>query len=185
MYYDVNKIIDNIKSINKEKVIIVIDGNSSSGKTTLGNELSLILNCNVIHMDDFYLPYNPNLNINNNVNGNINYDRFKEEVINNLNKNYFKIGIFSCKLQKIIEYKNINFNKYLIIEGSYSLNPILDKYYDYSIFLNESKDIQEKRLKEREKDNYLEFINKWVKLEDNYFSYYKIKNKSDLIIDVK
>ncbi len=184
MYYDINKIIDNIKSINKEKIAIVIEGNSGSGKTTLANKLSLILNCDVIHMDDFYLPYNLSLDFNNNVNGNINYSRFKEEIINSLNKNKFEYNIFSCKEQKLISKKIVNFNKYLIIEGSYSLNPILNKYYDYSIFLDESKDIQEKRLKEREKDNYFNFINKWVKLENNYFNYYKIKENVNIVIKI-
>ena len=33
--------------------ILAIDGRCASGKTTLANELSQSLSCNVVHMDDF------------------------------------------------------------------------------------------------------------------------------------
>ena len=62
--------------------ILAIDGRCASGKTTLANELSQSLNCNIVHMDDFYLPFalrtpermaQPG--------GNIEFERLKNEII--------------------------------------------------------------------------------------------------------
>ena len=40
----------------QDQVIIAIDGKCTSGKTTLASKLAEIYDCNVFHMDDFFLP---------------------------------------------------------------------------------------------------------------------------------
>ena len=37
--------------------LVAIDGRCASGKTTLAGKLRSVLECNVVHMDDFYLPF--------------------------------------------------------------------------------------------------------------------------------
>ena len=39
----------------KNFVIVAIDGKCTSGKTTLASQLAEIYDCNVFHMDDFFL----------------------------------------------------------------------------------------------------------------------------------
>ena len=39
----------------KDMVIVAIDGKCTSGKTTLASKLTEIYDCNVFHMDDFFL----------------------------------------------------------------------------------------------------------------------------------
>ena len=39
----------------KDRVIVAIDGNCASGKTTLTAQLAEHFDCNVFHMDDFFL----------------------------------------------------------------------------------------------------------------------------------
>ena len=39
----------------KERVIVAIDGRCASGKTTLAREIAKRLDCNIFHMDDFFL----------------------------------------------------------------------------------------------------------------------------------
>ena len=39
----------------KDMVIVAIDGKCTSGKTTLASKLAQIYDCNVFHMDDFFL----------------------------------------------------------------------------------------------------------------------------------
>ena len=41
--------------LQKERVIVGIDGCCASGKTTLADKLSRSFDCNVFHMDDFFL----------------------------------------------------------------------------------------------------------------------------------
>lgn len=38
--------------------IIAVDGRCGAGKTTFAQQLQNLFNCNVIHMDDFFLPRN-------------------------------------------------------------------------------------------------------------------------------
>ena len=39
----------------KDAVIVAIDGKCTSGKTTLASKLAELYDCNVFHMDDFFL----------------------------------------------------------------------------------------------------------------------------------
>ena len=48
------EIINQIKD--KETCLIAIDGRCASGKTTLAFQLQEYLNCDVIHIDDFFMP---------------------------------------------------------------------------------------------------------------------------------
>ena len=51
-----------------------------------------------------------------------------------------------------------------------------------SIFLTIDKNEQFERIKKRNKNNFEEFINKWVTYENHYFEYYKIIDSADIII---
>ncbi len=72
-------------------------------------------------------------------------------------------------------------SKIYIIEGSYSLNTHLFKYYDLKVFIDVSKDEQKRRLIKR---NGLEgatiFLERWITLEEEYFSFYQIEKQCDL-----
>lgn len=59
------------------------------------------------------------------------------------------IMFFSCKEQKIVSSSIVKHKPLTIVEGSYSLNPLLGHYYDISIFLKVTEDEQLKRLKLR------------------------------------
>ena len=48
------KQIDELLAAN-DTVIVAIDGKCTSGKTTLASKLAEIYDCNVFHMDDFFL----------------------------------------------------------------------------------------------------------------------------------
>ena len=61
--------------------IIAIDGRAASGKSTLAQQLGELLDADVIHMDDFFLP--PSLRTKERLSepgGNVHYERFAEEV---------------------------------------------------------------------------------------------------------
>ena len=66
----------------KETVIVAIDGKCTSGKTTLASKLAEIYDCNVFHMDDFFLrPEQRTPERFAEVGGNVDYERFQEEVL--------------------------------------------------------------------------------------------------------
>lgn len=168
----------NKKLENKDHIVIAIDGMAASGKTTLANLLGTYYDLNIIHVDDFYYPKNK-INIKND--GNINYPRLKK-VIHRLSNNNLSFYSFNCKKQKFDKLIHIFKKSITIVEGSYSLNPILGIYFDLSIFLTIDKNEQFERIKKRNKNNFEEFINKWVTYESHYFEYYKIIDSAEIII---
>jgi len=177
-----------------DKGVIAIDGSSLSGKSFLSNKIKNKYKdkVEIIHMDDFYLDKKNKNHIYFNLDkidsyfdGNIDYPRLKNEVIDKvLNKdiNSFSYRIYDPIKEKYFlkEIKNKN-KKIIIIEGSYSLNPILGKYYDLSIFLYLNYKKQNYRLKKREDKKIDDFKNIWFKLEKNYFSKYKVIENVDLV----
>ena len=154
----------------------------ASGKTTLASELAHFFDCNIVHMDDFYYPRGI-IDLSKSNDGNINLIRLREEIINKIHDDSFIYNVFSCKEQKIVSSSSLLKRELTIVEGSYSLNPYFGKYYDLSIFIKISEETQLKRLKERNKDNYLDFINKRVVLEDRYNSHYGIDKNAMLVIN--
>ena len=66
----------------KNMVIVAIDGKCTSGKTTLAAQLAEVYDCNVFHMDDFFLrPEQRTPARFAEVGGNVDYERFREEVL--------------------------------------------------------------------------------------------------------
>ena len=66
----------------KDFVIVAIDGKCTSGKTTLASKLVELYDCNVFHMDDFFLrPEQRTPERFAEVGGNVDYERFQEEVL--------------------------------------------------------------------------------------------------------
>lgn len=168
-----------------ERVIIAIDGGSAAGKTSLASSLQDKYDCNIFHMDDFFLP--AKLKTKERLNepgGNVDYMRFKNEIMDRLNKNKgFSYQIFDCKVQDLTEKRHITPKKLNIVEGAYSMHPILAEGYDLKIFLDiDDKTQRERILKRNSKIMYEKFINEWIPLENKYFNEFDIRNKVDIIL---
>ena len=64
----------------KRPFVIAIDGRAASGKSTLAEQLSTLLEADVIHMDDFFLqPYQRTPERLAEIGGNVDYERFAKE----------------------------------------------------------------------------------------------------------
>ena len=172
----------------KEKIIVAIDGRSASGKSSLGKLLFERYDVNLFHMDDFFLPAKQKTVARlEEPGGNVDYTRFKEEVMDNLKKDEpFNYEIFDCKVQTLTEKRTILPKKLNIVEGSYSMHPILIENYDLKIFLDIDDDIQRKRIISRNgKEMYKRFSNEWIPLENKYFNEFDIRGRADIAIVVK
>jgi uridine kinase len=184
-YKDVFDVIENLLKDN-EKLLIAIDGRCGGGKSTLGSLLKEQFDCNIFHMDDFFLPFEMKTEERLKKAGeNVHYERFEEEILkilqNDKSVTYRKymcnIGEFSQPIKA--ESKNLN-----IVEGSYSLHPKLRNYYDYKIFVTVDSKVQYERiLKRNGKEKLQEFLNKWIPMEEHYFAELDIRNQCDLILD--
>ena len=171
---------------NQKPFLLAIDGMCGSGNTSLAKELSEIYNCNVFHIDDFYLPFEMRTKERlEQPGGHMDYERFKEEVLMPIVRQEPVIYVpYQCATGNygeptIINTKNIN-----IIEGSYSLHPFLNQVYDCKVFLTVREQVQIQRIGKRCGEEKLkQFLNQWIPLENKYFSELNIPRISDLVMD--
>ena len=178
--------IKNLVVDKKAPFVISIDGPCAGGKSTLASKLQEELFCNVVHMDDFYLPFDKrDKNWMNIVAGHMDFD----QVINTILQPYKEEGEvcyipYDCHSDKFMQQVDIDINEILILEGSYSSHPSLEKFVDLKIFVDIDEDLQLERLKKRNPNTYDKFLSMWVPFENNYFKELDIKNKSDLVLSV-
>ena len=171
--------------INTSIKVIAIDGRAASGKTTLAEDLKSILQADVIHMDDFFLP--PSLR--NDIRlaepgGNVHYERFAEEVLPFLrNSADFSYRIFDCSRMDYNGIRTITSKQWRIVEGSYSHHPIFGNYADLALFLDVSPQEQMNRILKRNGEQMAEvFRTRWIPMEEAYHQHFNIKEQADIIL---
>ena len=172
----------------KRPLIITIEGRSGSGKSTFAQLLSEVYDIPVVHMDEFFLQKEQRTQERlNEIGGNIDYERFYEEVIQPiLNKKPFKYQIFDCSNMCINGSKEISFDLGVIVEGCYSMHPKFEEYSHLKVFMDIPKEIQKDRILKRNGEFMLKrFVEEWIPKENEYFDSFKIKEKANMIIQVK
>ena len=71
----------------------------------------------------------------------------------------------------------------VIVEGSYSMHPELRDLYDMTIFFDVSSEEQLRRIDARSgKEKLQMFIDRWIPLEERYFTGCKVAENADLHI---
>ena len=168
----------------KETVIVAIDGNCTSGKTTLANQLAANYDCNVFHMDDFFLrPKQRTPTRFAEIGGNVDYERFNEEVLLPLKSGKpFSYRPFDCSTFQLTDPVAVMPKKLNIIEGTYSLHPYFEDIYDLKIRLSISPDVQRQRILERPELLHKRFFEEWIPMEDRYFDGFRISDNADIIL---
>lgn len=169
-----------------DPIVVAIDGKCGSGKTTLGYYLQKKFDCNLLHMDDFFLQnYQRTEERLSEPGGNVDYERFKEEVLEPLlSKKTVCYRIFNCMIREIDQEYEITPKRLNVVEGSYSQHPYFKHPYDLCVFLDIDPLFQIENIKSRNGLEKLElFQSKWIPMENKYFDYYKIKENSDIIVE--
>ena len=179
-----NYINEKLAKTTSRPFIIAIDGMCGSGKTTLGNYLAKELNASLFHMDDFFLqPHQRTEERLAEPGGNVDYERFKEEVLNHLaDTDGVTFQPFSCSKWQLADAVTIPYNDIVVVEGSYSHHPYFEDFYNVKIYLEISKEEQKKRIVTRGGESvWPMFEEKWIPMEKRYFEEFQIKEKSDII----
>lgn len=181
------KLVNQINEIVKcnGSAIIGIDGRCGSGKSTLAHDLQEKLNATVIHLDDFFLqPYQRTQERREKPGENVDYERFQEEVMRPLQRGEdFSYRKYDCTTQSFQQPIFVKSTKVTIIEGSYSMREDLRELYDYKIFVTVNPSKQLQRIQQRNLAKLDEFKEKWIPLEEAYFSAFAIASHCDEIID--
>lgn len=169
----------------KGNAIIAIEGGSASGKSTLSELLQTVYDCNVLHMDDFFLrPEQRTQARLAEVGGNIDRERFLDEVIRPLqNGDAVRYRPFDCFRQSLGEAVTVPPKKLTVVEGVYSMHPAFGEYYDLALFLEIDPKNQEKRIGVRNSPLLAKrFFEEWIPMENLYFSEMRIRNRASLIL---
>ena len=156
----------------KDRVIVAIDGKCTSGKTTLASQLAEIYDCNVFHMDDFFLrPEQRTHERFAEAGGNVDYERFREEVLLPLKSGVaFSYRPFDCSTFTLAAPVAVTPKKLNIIEGTYSHHPYFGNHYDLKILLTVDEETQRQRILERPPFLQKRFFEEWIPMENRYFA---------------
>lgn len=168
----IKQVIEAIEANTQEYIVIAIDGRCASGKTTLANKLAQHFHANAFHMDDYFLRKEQRTKERlSEIGGNVDRERFIEEIASKLHSDEdIVFAPFDCQTMSVKEKTTIKQTHITIVEGSYAMHPSLRKYYDYMIYLTIDPQTQQKRIYERNPGKYDDFINRWIPLEETYFS---------------
>ena len=183
MIESIRKQIDDLQC-QRNQVIVAIDGSCTSGKTTLATRLAEIYDCNVFHMDDFFLrPEQRTQERYAEVGGNVDYERFREEVLLPLKSGKpFSYRPFDCSTFTLSDPVTVTPRKLNIIEGSYSHHPYFGDPYDLKILLTIPPELQQQRILQRPAFLHKRFFEEWIPMENRYFEKFRISDKCDVIL---
>ncbi len=164
-------------------VIIAIEGNCTAGKTTLAAALEKEYDCNLFHMDDFFLrPEQRTTERYAQLGGNVDYERFREEVLENLKQGSgFSYRPFDCSTFTLTDSVQFQPKQLTIVEGTYCLHPHFGDVYDLKVFMSVSKDLQISRILERPAFLHNRFFEEWIPMEKLYFDHFRIRQQCDLL----
>lgn len=168
------------------KATLAMDGDCASGKTTLIALLAPLYDANVLHMDDFFLPFSmhtpqrmaePG--------GNVHYERFREQALKGLLAGEaFTYEAFDCH-KGVSHSAEITPKPVTLIEGSYALHPYFDAEYAtlhaVRVLMTVDRQEQHRRIMRRNGAAMLErFRNEWIPLEIQYFEAYHSARKDEI-----
>ena len=165
-------------------VIVAIAGPCAAGKTTLGAKLQEKFDCNLFHMDDFFLRPEQRTEARfQEPGGNVDYERFREEVLEPSKRGEaFYYRPFDCKTFTLAQPVAVTPKKLTIIEGSYSHHPYFENPYELKVFLDVDPEVQRQRILMRPAFLHQRFFEAWIPMENGYFEAFSVKEQADLII---
>ena len=154
----------------KQQVIVAIDGKCTSGKTTLAGKLAESYDCNVFHMDDFFLrPEQRTPERFAETGGNVDYERFLEEVLQPLQTGKpFSYRPFQCATFTLADPVAVMPKRLNIVEGTYSLHPHFANPYDLTVLLTVDPETQRQRILQRPQRVHKSFFELWIPMENAY-----------------
>ncbi|HWQ06402.1 MAG TPA: uridine kinase [Feifaniaceae bacterium] len=169
----------------QKRVLIAIDGQSASGKSTAAKLLAERLDAAVFHMDDFFLQ--PHMRTPERLatpGGNVDVERFIRDVLPHLLAGEtVSLERYDCHLDELLPPVELAPRPVSIIEGAYSLHPLLKPHYDIRVFCKIAPALQRARILARNGEEMLQlFESRWIPLEHKYFTAFDVEQSCDFVV---
>ena len=168
-----------------EPAIVAVDGRCGSGKSGFGDLAEKLFFCNVIHMDDFYLPPDQRSGEWESIpGGNMDFARFLQEVLVPAGAGQaVHYRPFDCQRGTLSRERVLPARSLTVVEGSSSQQPLLTARYDLKLFFTCSAQEQRRRLERREGAHFAAYQARWMPMEEQYFRQCGTQRNADLVID--
>ncbi len=167
-------------------VRLAIDGRCAAGKTTLAQWLQAKYDCPVIQMDAFFLQAHQRTPERlAQAGGNVDYERFAEQVLAPLTQGQaFAYQPYACQQGQLLPFISVPASRMVIVEGAYSLHPLLRENYTCKVMCNIGPDVQIERIRKRNGEAGLQqFCNRWIPLEEVYLQAHHLPSLCDFVFD--
>lgn len=177
----INELVEKITKLKQPNrtLLVAIDGRGGSGKSTLANKLKESLeNVAVVHLDDFAYPM-----------GGADRQRLLDQVILPLKEN--KVAKYQkrdFKTKELTTWHEIQPGGIVIIEGVITLHDLLEKYYDFKIWIECPAELGFQRGLKRDKEEYgvdteKDWKENWLPEEEKAIEEQQPQKKADFIVD--
>ena len=170
----------------QERVLLAIDGNCCAGKTTMASRLGSMLGASVFHLDDYFLqPHMRTPERLSQPGGNVDAERFLEDVLLPAKRGETaQVVKYDCHEDVLLPPVPVLPSRIAIVEGAYSLHPLLAPHYDLKVFCRIDPALQAARIRARNGAAALNvFQERWIPLENQYFEALDILSLCDIVID--
>jgi uridine kinase len=165
--------------------VIALDGIGTSGKTTLAAELGRRLEAELVHMDDYFLPFEKRSETRmKGVMANIEWERLEREILRNIGESSVFSPVYDCRSGFYGPARKYDLSKTVVIEGVSSLRRELRGYYNLRLLLRISPEERLLRIEKRDPEwKRRKWRDEWIPFEDAYFSAHRPEDTADFIID--
>ena len=164
---------------------VYIHGFNSGRNSHSGRALAEVLGAALIHMDDFFLPMEmrtaerfaqPG--------GNVHWERVLEQVLRPLSSGEAaEYGVFDCSVMAVNRTVREDIRDVVIVEGAYSLHPMLRDFFDLRVLVEVDDATQKERILHRNGERMLQrFVNEWIPLERAYFEACAVRDCCHIIL---
>lgn len=171
----------------KNHFVIALAGFGGAGKSTTANKLTEILeDATVIPLDEFITNRLEERSAD--WNG-FDWARLIEQVLKPIQdgSEIITYGVYDWSQNKIIEEKTLQLPKYIIIEGCGLIREQLDKYFDFSIWVDTPLEVAFERGSTRDREEYKVdhdklWKDRWTPNDKDYFEKYQPAAKASFLL---
>lgn len=184
-YGTVCRAVDELVSGRLPLILVAIDGRAGSGKTVLSRFLEERYECNVFHMDDFFLrPSQRTPERLNEVGGNVDYERFRSEILKPLIEGRtVEYRAFSCNTWTLGKPSFIPPRRLNIVEGAYSMHPYFGNVWNLRLFMDIDPEEQMRTVMRRNgEEKWRLFRDVWIPKEEAYLSRFGVRESCSAVL---